>query len=181
MSKVVKDLIINEYRREFNGVADALLVDIRELKADQNIELRKGLRSKGIRVTVVRNALAAKAFDGTALSPLDSLLTGPSAIVYGGETVIDVAREVMTFAKKLKKLELKGAILDGEVFKGKAGVEALSKYPTRTEALGQAVQLVLSPGASLVGAVVGPGGAIASILKTIEEKLEKGETIAKAG
>ncbi len=181
MSKVVKDLIINEYRKRFDGVTDALLVDIRELKADQNIELRRGLRKKGIRVTVVRNALAAKAFDGTALSPLDSILTGPSAVVYGGETVIDVAREVIDFARKLRKLELKGAILDGEVFKGKAGVEALSKYPTRTEALGQAVQLVLSPGAALVGAVVGPGSAVASILKTIEEKLEKGETIARAG
>ncbi len=181
MSKVVKDLIINEYRNRFDGVTDALLVDIRELKADQNIELRKGLRSKGIRVTVVRNALATKAFEGTALSPLDPLLTGPSAVVYGGETVIDVAREVVDFAKKLRKMELKGAILDGEVFKGKAGVEALSKYPTRTEALGQAVQLVLSPGSALVGAVTGPGGALMAIVKSIEEKLEKGETIAKVG
>lgn len=181
MSKVVKDLIINEYRERFDGVSDALLVDIRELKAHQNIELRRGLRSKGIRVTVVRNALATKAFEGTPLSPLDPLLTGPSAVVYGGETVIDVARQVIEFARKAKKLELKGAILDGEVFKGKAGVEALSKYPTRTEALGQAVQLVLSPGAALIGAVVGPGSALAAILKSIEEKLEKGESIARAG
>lgn len=181
MSKVVKDLIINEYRSRFDGISDALLIDIRALKADQNTELRKGLRAKGIKVTVVRNALATKAFEGTPLSPLDPLLTGASAVVYGGETVIDVAREVVDFAKKLKKLELKGAILDGEVFSGKAGVEALSKYPTRTEALGQAVQLVLSPGSALVGAVTGPGSAIASILKTIEEKLEKGESIAKAG
>ncbi len=181
MSKVVKDLIINEYRTRFEGVSDALLVDIRALKAEQNTELRSGLRKKGIKVTVVRNALATKALEGTSLSPLDPLLTGSTAIVYGGETVIDVAREVVEFAKKLRKMELKGAILDGEVFTGKAGVEALSKFPTRAEALGQAVQLVLSPGASLVGAITGPGGAIMSILKTIEEKLEKGETIAKAG
>ncbi len=181
MSKVVKDLIINEYRQQFADVSDALLIDIRELKAGQNIELRRGLRAKGIRVTVVRNALATKAFEGTSLSPLDPLLTGSSAVVYGGETVIDVAREIVEFAKKIRKMELKGAVLDGEVFKGKAGVEALSKFPTRAEALGQAVTLVLSPGASLMGAVTGPGGAIASILKTIAEKLEKGEAIAKAG
>jgi len=39
--------------------------------------------------------------------------------------------------------------------------------------------LVLSPGRNLVGAVMGPGSKIASLVKSIEEKLEEGEAIAK--
>ena len=181
MSKVVKELLIREYRERVADATDALLVDIRALNAAQNTQFRSGLRQKGIRVTVVRNQLAAKAFTGSPLGALESLLTGPSAIVYGGETVVDVAREVVEAAKKIKGVELKGAVLDGEIFTGKAGVEALSKFPTRVEAQGQVVQLVLSPASNLASAIVGPGSAIASLLKAIEEKLEKSETIAKAG
>ena len=40
--------------------------------------------------------------------------------------------------------------------------------------------MLLSPARNLVGAVKAPAGNIAGILKTIQEKLEAGETIAKA-
>lgn len=179
MSKVVKEMIIDEYRKRFEGVEDAVIVDIRTLDANENSNLRTSLVEKDIRVTVIRNRLAKKAFDGTALASLDALLTGPTALVYGAETVVDVAREIVDWAKKIKKIELKGAVLDGELYAGKDGVEALSKFPTRAEAQAQVVQLVLSPAGNLVSAITSPGAEIVSILKTIEEKLEEGETIAK--
>jgi len=72
-------------------------------------------------------------------------------------------------------------VLDGTLFKGKAGVEELSKFPTREEAIGRIVTLIVSPARKLVAQVQGPGSALAGIVKSIEEKLEKGETIAKAG
>jgi ribosomal protein L10 len=80
---------------------------------------------------------------------------------------------------KYPKLELKGAVLDGTVFKGKAGVTELSKFPTREEAIGQIVTLAISPGKKLLGQLKGPGSNIAGIIKAIEGKLEKGEAIAK--
>jgi large subunit ribosomal protein L10 len=182
MSKVIKDLLINEYDARFDGVDEAVLVDIRQMDAGMNTSFRAGLRKSGVKVTVIRNRLARQSFSESPLKVLGPCLTGPSALVYGGDTVIDVARQVVEFAKTAKnKMELKGAVLDGELYEGKAGVEALSKFPTKDEAIGQVVQLVLSPAASLSGAIVGPGGAIAGLLKAIEEKLEKGETIAKAG
>ena len=71
--------------------------------------------------------------------------------------------------------------MDGVVF-GPDQVKALSQYPTRSEAQAQALQLLLSPAQNLVGSVLGPGRKVASLLKAIEEKLEKGEPIArKAG
>ncbi len=180
MSKLVKELIMQEYQQRFGDVESALVVDIRELDAIANNRLRSELGKKNIRVTVIRNSLAQKAFADSPLSALGPVLNGPSALIYG-ESVIDVARELMEWARKIKAMVLKGAVLDGELFEGAKGVERLSTFPTREEAQGQCVQLVLSPGASLVGAVTGPGGQLVSILKSIEEKLEKGETIAKVG
>ena len=181
MSREVKDLIIEEYRSRFEGVNDALLIDLRALNANDNNTFRSTLRDKQIKVTVVRNELVKKAVDGTGLRGLDPILTGPSAIVYGGDSVVEVARLVLDQLKAFKTLELKGAVLDGQLFAGKDGVDALSKFPTRDEAQAQVVQVILGPASSLLGAITGPGGTIGGILKSLEEKLEKGETVAKVG
>jgi len=179
MSKLIKELLINEYKNQFEDVDEALLVDIRYLNAMQNTELRDGLRSNGVRVTVIRNRLIKPVIEGTGLNKFNPLLEGSNAVVYGEQSVVETARTVMDMAKKFKKMELKGAVLDGELFEGRKGVEQLSKFPTRDEAQAQVVQLVLSPAGSLVGAITSPGSQIVSILETIEEKLESGEEIAK--
>ena len=180
MSKPVKEMMMRDYQDRLEGVDDALLVSIRGVPANDNNRMRLGLLEKDIRVTVIRNNLAKHAFDGSGLSGLEPLLEGPSALVYGGETVVDVAREIVKWGKEVEKLEQKGAVLDGELFAGADGVERLSKFPMREESIAQAVTLILSPARNLVGAALGPGGRLMGIVKAIEDKLEKGETIAKA-
>jgi len=181
MSKTVKELLMRDYQDRLEGVENALVVSIRGVPANDNNRLRQGLEEKSIRITVVRNNLARHAFADTPLAGISPLLEGPAALAYGAETVVDVARELVSWAKEIQNLELKGAILDGQLFEGEAGVDALSKYPTRTEAIGNAVTLVLSPGRNLMAQVAGPGGRLMGIVKAIEEKLEEGEEITKVG
>jgi len=179
MSKPVKNMMIRDYGNKFEGVDDALLVSIRGIPANDNNRFRLGLAEKDIKVTVIRNNLAKHSFKESGLAILEPLLSGPTALVHGAESVVEVAREIVKWGKELELLEFKGAVLDGILFEGKEGVNALSKYPTREEAIAQGVTLVLSPGRNLVGAVMGPGSKIASLVKSIEEKLEEGEAIAK--
>lgn len=180
MSKPVKNLITEVYRQRFADLDGAVLIDIRGLKANDTNRLRAGLAEKQVHVTVVKNSLAGRAVQGTVLENLSRLLTGPNAMVYGGDSVVNVARDLLNWVKQIDGLKINGAIMDGQVF-GPDEIEALSKYPTREEAQAQVVQLFLSPGSRLVGSVLGPGRKIASLIKAIEEKLEKGETIAKVG
>lgn len=181
MSKPIKEMIMRDYGSRIGDTQDAMLISIRGVNAIATTKIRNSLAKKQIRVTVVRNSLARKTFEGTGLEPLSKLLTGSSALAYGGQSVVEVAREIVGLLKEIPDLELKGAVLDGQLFEGKAGVEELSKFPTREEAIGQVVTLIVSPARKLVAQLQGPGSAIASIIKTIEEKLEKGEAIAKAG
>ncbi|RMH26230.1 MAG: 50S ribosomal protein L10 [Planctomycetota bacterium] len=181
MSKAVKELLVRDYKARLEGVQDALVISVRGVPANDTNRLRLGLAGKSIRVTVVRNALAKRAFADSSLAELAPVLEGPSALAYGAESVVDVARELVKWAKEVQNLELKGAVLDGQLFEGPAGVEALSKFPTREEAVAQAVTLVLSPGRNLMAQIKGPGARVAGLIKAIEEKLEKGEAIAKAG
>ncbi len=181
MSKPVKGMIVAEYQKRFAEVGDALVIDIRGIGANTNNEMRVNLQKKNIRITVLRNTLAKKAFAGTALANLDAAINGPCALAYGAESVVNVARELVDWAKKIKELSFKGAVLDGEYFEGELGVKRLSEFPTREEAQAKVVQLILSPARNLMGIATSPGSKLLGIVKQIQEKLEKGEAIAKAG
>ena len=180
MSKPIKTLITNAYKDQFGDLEGAVVIDIRGVASNNNNQLRATLAKKAIRISVIKNSLAKSAFQGTALENLCELLEGPCAIVHGGASVVEVARELIVAVKGIQDVDFKGAVMEGQVF-GPNQVEQLSKYPTREEAHAQAVQLILSPAQNLVGAVLGPGRSIASLVKAIEEKLEEGEEIKKAG
>lgn len=174
MSKPVKNLMTKSYRKRFQNLDGAVLVDIRGIKSNENNELRSDLAQKKITLTVVKNSLAKRAWSGTALEQLGQLLDGPCAVVYGADTVVDVARAMIEQVKKLDKLTFRGALMEGQLF-GPDQIEALSKYPTKAEAQGQVIQLILSPAGNVISAVTSGGASLAGILTTLIEKLEKAQ------
>ena len=179
MSKPVKKLMTDVYRRAFADYDGAVVVDISGVKSNNLNQMRAALAEKDIKVSVVKNTLARRAVEDTSMTGLDTLLQGPSTLVYGGASVVDVARQLVDLVKQVENLEFKGALMEGQTFAADQ-IKELSQYPTREEAQAQAVALVLSPGRNLAGQVTGPGAKVASIIKTIEEKLEKGEEIKAA-
>ena len=177
MSKPIKQMMMDDYADRFGDLDGVVLVDIRGIEANDNNAIRSELAEAGIRISVVRNTLVK----GSNLGPINDLMTGPSAFVYGGDSVVNAARAVMKAVKQHPDISLKGAVLDGNLFEGEAGVKRLSDFPTKEEAQAKVVQLVLAPGANVLGAAKGAGGRILGVIKTIQEKLESGETIAKIG
>ena len=177
MSRPVKNLIVDSYRRRFDGHTGAVLVDLRGVGANANNAMRADLASKGIRVTVVKNRLARVALSGTPLEPATRLLEGACAFVYGGETAVEVARELRKYEKEIPNLEFKGAVLEGELF-GPDEIEALSNYPTRDEAIANLAGLIQSPGRNLAGQITGPGSRVASLVEAIKDKKESGDLAA---
>ena len=127
-----------------------------------------------LRMTVVKNTLAKRAVgDDSKLKGFDKLLDGPSAVIYGKASISAVARLLMDEKKADEKLELRGIFFDGEVFAGEKGVEKVSKFPTREEAISQVVALILAPGAKLAGTFKSQAGKVAALVKAIEAKAEK--------
>ena len=179
MSKPIKDMLVFEYKRRFGDIGNALVIDIRGIGANENNDLRVDLQGKDIHITVLKNSLAKTAFSGTELESLNTALEGPSALVVGGRSVVDVARTLVDWAKKIKQLDLKAALLDGELFDGADGVKRLSEYPTKEEAQATVVQLVLSPAGNVVKASTSPGSNLVGIIEEIRTRLEEGNTIEK--
>jgi len=183
MSKQVKDLITRELNTKLKDVDGVAVINPRGINAIKNNLIRRRLHEKGLRMMVVKNNLARRATDGTALKGFDKLLDGPSAVVFGKQSVPTIARAVLAEKKADETIELRGVFFDGEVYVGDKGVEQVSKLPTREEAIGQLAAAILGPGRKLAAALKGPGGTLGAMLKTIENKAkdkEGGASVAPA-
>lgn len=179
MSKTLKAMLSRDYTTRLVGTSEAMVISIRGMKGRDATKFRNGLAKSKVKVTVVRNSLAKRSMAGTALEPLAAVLEGPSALAYGELSVVETARLIVKMLPDFPGMELKGALLDGTLFKGDAGVKELSKFPTKAEAIADAVTLIVSPGRKIAAQIVGPGTTIAGLIKAIEQKLEKNEPIAK--
>ncbi len=168
MSKYVKNLMTEELSRRLDGVNDLLLVNVIGIDANASVELRRRLREKNIELVVVRNSLARRATEGTALAPAFEGSDGNNAIVWGGEDFVSLAKEVVELHqdKQLEAFQARGGVMDGEKLTPEK-VEAISKWPNRAEMLSIISGQILGPGATLNAQLVGPGAAINS---QIEQK-----------
>jgi len=173
MSKYLKGLLQGELERRFAEVSDFVVVDYKGITGNENNEMRGALKEKGIALSVVKNSAMRRALATLGHETAAGLfLSGPCAVAYGGDSVVDVAREISDWAKKVPAVSLKAAYVDGEALDA-AAAQVLAKMPSRAELQGQVVQLALSPGARLAGAITGPGARIAGCLKSLIETLEK--------
>ena len=171
MSKYVKNLITEHLRERFSGVDDALLVNVIGLDANANNRLRTELSEKDVRVMVVKNSLAARATEGTPLGVIFEDLTGSSAVCWGCEDVVTLAKEVTRLArdKQYEAFEARGAVMDGQKLSAEE-VQRVSKWPSRPEQLSLLVGQILGPGAGLAAQLTGPGGAVAGQIAQIAEE-----------
>ncbi|MEX2168439.1 MAG: 50S ribosomal protein L10 [Pirellulales bacterium] len=178
MSKYVKDLMTRVLTERWSGVSDALVVDIVGMEMNMNVALRKRLRQKNIHLMVVKNSLARRASEGTTLAPAFEGAEGALAVVWGGEDIISLAKEVIAIAdgKDFTHFAPKGGVMDGAKLSSEE-VKAVSKWPSRGEQLSLLIGQILSPGMTLSAQLLGPGSKLASQIEKKGEG-EGGEPIA---
>ncbi|QDU58169.1 50S ribosomal protein L10 [Aeoliella mucimassa] len=176
MSKLVKNMITNELKSRWDGVTDALLVDVASLEANDTVALRRQLREKNIHLLVVKNSLARRAAEGTTLSPAFDGTAGTTAVVWGAEDIVSLAKEVTKLSsnKEFEKFTAKGGVMDGTKISPEE-VKQVSKWPSRTEQLSILMGQILSPGATLSGQMLAGGANLASQIKQISEKEDAAE------
>ncbi len=179
MSRVVKEMIESELKGRYGGIREAVVVNPIGLTGNDANSLRRHLRSKNYEIHVVSNRMFRRATAGTPLASLADSMDGPCALVTGGGSAIELAKELLRIAADFPKLELKLGLVEG--LDSAMPVEDVAKLRGRLEIIADIAACAISPGRKLAGAIRSPGARIAGCLKTIIEKVEKGEPIAKAG
>jgi len=179
MSKRIKSLITTELQSKFKGAEAIVVIDYTGIDSKTTGGIRSDLRKKSVKMTVVRNALAAKALESAGLKGAGSLLTGTNAVVYGGESIVDVVKELVEQAKKVEKLKIKGSVVEGKLLDSKA-TSALAKLPNKKELQSMIVGQILGPGRKIAGQLKGPAGKLAGQIKAVEEKAKEKEGAAPA-
>lgn len=168
MSKFLKELQLKHLKRQFDSVDDLLFVNVVGIDANETNEFRLKLREKEMSVEVVPNRLTRILLKERGVDGVDDLLKGPSAIAWGGPGIVELAKEISDWAKKLENLSIKGGCVSGQTLDA-GGVEKLSKLPSREELLGRIVMLAQAPFANVAMLAMSPHGRLAGQVKAIAD------------
>jgi len=183
MSKVIKEMELNDLRGTFKDVRDLVLLSFDKLDAQGEYTLRKTLREKKIRLKQVKNTLTRKVFKEMNFSvPDDSdYWKKPTVVAFGPAAVATISKAIdaelrgpKTAAKYREKVKVKGAIADGQPI----AFDLAKTMPTREELIGQIVGMILGPAQSIAACLTGPASSVASQIQTIAEKKEEGAPAA---
>lgn len=153
--KKAKVLEIKEKMEKAQGMVFA---KYQGLTVEEDTELRKKLREAGIEYKVYKNTLTTLAAKELGLNSIESYLEGPLSVAFAYEDATAPARVLNDFAKTHKKLELKAAIVEGNVYDS-AQVEKLAAIPAREVLIAQ-----------LLGSFKAPLSNLAYLLNAIAEK-----------
>src|SRR5438270_11269340 len=168
MSKYVKELMMDQLRSDLDGSRSVLIVDLNGLDAVAEHQFRRDLRKKSIRIRALKNTLARRVFADLGMEGMSRFLEGPSVAVWGGDGVAELAKEISTQVKALKKPQIKGGAVDGIVI-GPDQVEDITKLPSREALVARVVALALAPAQRVVSLANAPAGGLMSQLKTLSE------------
>lgn len=172
MSKLVKDIITQELTGRYSDTDSAVWVEMVGVAGTVTTQFRRELRGKQMRMEQVKSALLRRAVAQKALFTLAEQLTGPAALITGGESPIDIAKLLRGWTDRMPKMRLRGALLDGE-FLDEQRCKDLDKMPTRRDLQGRIAGCALSPGANLAAAILSSGTLVAGCLKALIDRLEK--------
>ena len=159
MAKRIKELTVDELAESFREARNLLVVGFQGTAAEDMNDLRGDLRKSSVRFLVVKNSLAARAFDRAGKEPLANFLSGASAVVMGGDDVVSLAKAVNEVAKKHKALQVYGGFAQGSLL-SKEEVATLAAIPPRQVLYAQ-----------IVGAISGPLRGFTAVAQSLLVKL----------
>ena len=163
-----KSAIVDEIKDKLERAQSVVVIDYAGINVEEADAMRKQLREAGVDYTVYKNTLVNRAIQGTACEGLASVLEGPSAFVFSYDDATAAAREINGVIKKLKKMEFKAGVVEGQVY-DKEGIIAIAELPSRDELI-----------AKFMGSIQSPVSKFAYLVQAIADQKAEGGAPAPA-
>lgn len=168
MNREQKQELISQLKEVFGGASIVVVAHYKGLSVTEMTELRSKARETGASFRVTKNRITRLALEGTKFEELSDLFTGPTAIAYSDDPVA-AAKATVDFAKKNDKLEVLGAIMNGERLDISA-VTQLASLPSLDELRAKIISVIQTPATRIAGVTQAPAGQLARVMNAYATK-----------
>ncbi len=176
-----KGAVVSELHEKLTRAKVAILTECSGLPVNQVSELRRQLRGAQAEYRVLKNTMAVRAVEGTALVEVRPYLKGPSALVIGYDDPVLPAKILWDFIraeKRDQKMAIKLGLLEGKLLQP-AQVAVMANLPGRGVLLAMLLSGLQGPIRGLVFALSGLLRGLVGVIRAVgEKKREGGENMA---
>lgn len=170
-----KEKIVQEIREKASRSQIGILTDYKGLKVEEMTRLRRQLQEASAELKVVKNTLLRRAAaDDSPIGPLLTQFTGPNALTLGYADPVALAKIMTKFAQEKPQLEIKGAVLGGQLLSAK-DLEALSKLPPKEVLLAQFLRVLNGVPTGLVTVLAGVIRNLLNVLVAYKDQKAESE------
>jgi len=144
-----KKYLVEEVSAHLDKSDYVYLANYERITVDETAELRASLAEHDAEFHVVKNTIFGIAAGEKEYPDVSDHLSGPTAIIVGGNNPSGVAKVLGKFFKDKEKVDLKVGIFNDKTL-SKEQIEALAKLPGLESLRAQLLGLLMQPGTSLV-------------------------------
>ncbi len=154
---------------ELQGSTTAIIGTFAKLTVSQDFELRQKVREAGGRYRVLKNKLASRASQGTAIEGALQGLKGVSSVAYTSGDPVSLAKVLSAWVKENAEFTFKLGIVDGKVINVEE-VQALATMPGKEEIFAKLLFLINAPAQRLATVLAATGRDIAVVVNQAVEQ-----------
>ena len=155
----------------------AVTADYTGISVNEMNELRRQMRASGVEFTIIKNTLMNLAADAANRPLVKDIVQGPTAIAFGYEDPLDVAKAITDFVRTNRSvLAVKGAIMgDGPVMSPEE-VTRLASLPPKPQLIANLLGQLQAPMQRLLAVLNGPLQSLEGLLQARIRQLESAES-----
>lgn len=176
ISKQRKNEVVAEYLEWLERSNALIVTEYKGLAMKDLDELRRRVREVGGEFHIVKNTLGKIAFDKAGLSYPAGLFEGSTAIGFAFQSVPDLAKAMMEYARTSEALKVKGGFLGREAINAE-GVKALAELPPLPVMRARLLGTILAPASQLVRTLAEPARQVAAVLKAYADQQTASEAV----
>ena len=164
-----KATAISEFSEGIGLATNAVVLDFKGITVPQVTELRRQVRESGSEYVVIKNTLALIAMKDTPMQKLTGTFSGMTAVAFNTTDPVALAKVLTKFAKDVPSVQLKGALLAGQVVAA-GEIQNIANLPSRDELLAKLLYLMQHPIRGLAVVLNGPIRKLAIALSEIQKQ-----------
>lgn len=162
MNRVEKTNLVTSMKDSLTQSQFVVLLHYRGLSDKQLFDFRSNLKSKGVKLKIIKNTLAKVAIKGSDLEVLSEHFKGPTAICYTDD-VVSLAKIAVEAAKENDALKIQVGYLNKSIL-SKDAIDSLSKLGSLEEVRSSFVGLLQAAQGQFVRVLNAPASAVITVI-----------------